>query len=274
MTGRQRKSLHRLLVDLFTIDDLRRFLRHHDVLEHLDATLPVNTSAEATVAALVEQLESQGLLDDAFFDALAMERPHRAFEIERVARGTGGSSMPLGARVGRPLELIIVAAATLAGLFVGAGLAVVAGSRGDPTPELKVEVRHSAGPRISEICDDSHLDHELEFIVTFENTTDESIGPTVWIIGPVGVHVNDIEAKVVGQSRLGAYTYLEPKLSSRRNYKFGRGLWVQLAPSKSISVVVRICRNGSQSPYSQFLRVLPIAGGKQPTLEVHYRGAE
>lgn len=75
------KQLARLLAGLFTADELRRFLRGHD----LDASLPGAEAAPVLVAhAAAQELARRGRVDEALFDALTRERPERGAEIDAV----------------------------------------------------------------------------------------------------------------------------------------------------------------------------------------------
>lgn len=77
-------ELHDLLLDLFGADELRSFLFKHCGDDLLTA-LPGREAPHATlVLEAVRGLKGRGLIDRGLFDALALERPNRATEIEQV----------------------------------------------------------------------------------------------------------------------------------------------------------------------------------------------
>ena len=80
----RRRAVHDLLLELFTEDELRRWLGHHDVIEPLRRELPTEVSLSRIVDDVVAAAERRGLLGPSFFDALEQERPWRADDIARV----------------------------------------------------------------------------------------------------------------------------------------------------------------------------------------------
>jgi hypothetical protein len=81
-----RRELRRLLCDLFAKPrQLRRWLLQAIDDDDLDGYLPdEGLERTAYVETTLEQLESRGLIDDAFFEQLVLERPKRRAEILSV----------------------------------------------------------------------------------------------------------------------------------------------------------------------------------------------
>jgi hypothetical protein len=83
-------ELQRLLLSLFRADELRRFLHLYFGDEGqalVQALPPAVLSEEAQMFEVLVALQQRGLLDAAFFDALAAERPRRVADIRRVQNG-------------------------------------------------------------------------------------------------------------------------------------------------------------------------------------------
>jgi hypothetical protein len=81
------QALGRIFLDMFSADEVRRFIRYLPHGNEMDAALPGASSAPATlVAEVVTTAIRMGIVDSAFFDALVAERPRRKDEIERVRR--------------------------------------------------------------------------------------------------------------------------------------------------------------------------------------------
>lgn len=88
--------LRRLLLYMFSVEELRRFFRFmpggHDMTFELPA--PTATPA-ATAAAIVEVLKDRNMIDRELFDRLVEERPRRESEIRQVQAlfvGTEGAA--------------------------------------------------------------------------------------------------------------------------------------------------------------------------------------
>lgn len=82
-----RLDLERLLLSLFSADELRRFLHYLPDAGTVVDQLPGPNAPRALVAEeAVRVLERHGLLDASFFAALRQERPRRAPDIDAVAR--------------------------------------------------------------------------------------------------------------------------------------------------------------------------------------------
>lgn len=79
------ESLHHLVLDLFSVEEFRRWLRHGKYTDIL-VELP---GASATGATFVEEtlaaLERRGLIDRTFFDRMTKERERKAAAIAVVA---------------------------------------------------------------------------------------------------------------------------------------------------------------------------------------------
>lgn len=78
------RALHELFLNMFSADELRRFLRYREGGDALLAELPTRGSYAELAEQAVEQADRRGLVDDAFFDALVAERPRRKAEIDAV----------------------------------------------------------------------------------------------------------------------------------------------------------------------------------------------
>lgn len=80
------EALYRLLLSLFSADELRRFLRYLPDGDELSRELPGGTASSAQlVSDAVDVLESRGLLGDPdFWARLRSERPRRRHELEQV----------------------------------------------------------------------------------------------------------------------------------------------------------------------------------------------
>lgn len=97
-------ALERLLLGLYSVDELRRFLRFGEEGRALVLELPEGpVSPAAFVHASVEQLARRGMLTSDFFERLVAERPGRVDEIRplegmlKAVRGphvTGAESDP------------------------------------------------------------------------------------------------------------------------------------------------------------------------------------
>jgi hypothetical protein len=80
-------ALRRIFLDMFSADEVRRFVRYLPHGSEMDGALPGAGSSPATlVDAVVEVAVRMGIVDGAFFDALVAERPRRKDEINRVRR--------------------------------------------------------------------------------------------------------------------------------------------------------------------------------------------
>ena len=78
-------ALEQLLLRLFNADELRRFLRYLDHGRELVQDLPTGSTEHTTlVHAAVSALDRRGLVTEAFFQRLMIERPSRAHEIGAV----------------------------------------------------------------------------------------------------------------------------------------------------------------------------------------------
>jgi hypothetical protein len=77
--------LRRLLLHMFSVDELRRFIRFMPGGHDLTFELPAPTaSPSATAAAIVVALKDRKAIDRALFDRLVNERPRREPEIREV----------------------------------------------------------------------------------------------------------------------------------------------------------------------------------------------
>lgn len=85
-----RAALARLLLSLFSADELRRFVRYGPDGDGIVSRLPTATASPASLAdAVVDAYVSDGLVDAAFFARLLADRPRRKPDID-VVRGTWG----------------------------------------------------------------------------------------------------------------------------------------------------------------------------------------
>ena len=83
-------NLTSLLLAMFSGSELRRFLRYRPNGAQIVADLPgENASPAAFAHAAADYLHRQGLIDRALRDALVLERPRRADEIDRVFSAAG-----------------------------------------------------------------------------------------------------------------------------------------------------------------------------------------
>ncbi len=79
------QELSRLLLAMYSADELRRFIRYLPEGRDLEAALPGPTSAPvALVDAVVDVLTRSSAIDQEFFATLIAARPRRRDEIERV----------------------------------------------------------------------------------------------------------------------------------------------------------------------------------------------
>ncbi|WAS91594.1 hypothetical protein [Nannocystis punicea] len=78
-------QLHRLLLRMFSSDELRRFIRFAPDGEAMSLELPGPTASPAVVAtAVVTTLAEHEAIDAALFDRLVAERPRRDREIREI----------------------------------------------------------------------------------------------------------------------------------------------------------------------------------------------
>lgn len=90
LSGPQHRQLVDLLRTLFTLDELRRFLRYLPAAGGLVEDLPEGNANLPTVAdAAVTLLQSRGLVDRALFSTLLNERPARGRDIQIVREQLG-----------------------------------------------------------------------------------------------------------------------------------------------------------------------------------------
>ena len=83
-------ALRRVFLDMFSADEVRRFIRYLPHGNEMDGALPGTGSSPATlVDAVVDIAVRMGVVDATFFDALVAERPRRKDEIDRVRRMFG-----------------------------------------------------------------------------------------------------------------------------------------------------------------------------------------
>ena len=82
-----RLALHRLLLSLFSADELRRFIRYMPGGESVISDLPGPGASPASLAdSAVELLGHHGLVTPEFFQHVLAERPRRAADIQAVAQ--------------------------------------------------------------------------------------------------------------------------------------------------------------------------------------------
>lgn len=78
-------NLTRLLLGMFSADELRRFLRFRPGgADFVDGLPGVNASPVAVAQAAAEQMIAHGMMDRAMRDALVLERPRRVGDIDAV----------------------------------------------------------------------------------------------------------------------------------------------------------------------------------------------
>lgn len=92
-------SLEKLLLSLFSADELRRFLRYLPGGEMIMGNLPGPNASPASLAGeAVALLARAGLIDASFWARLLAERPRRQADIEQARRdveGAGGSAVTI-----------------------------------------------------------------------------------------------------------------------------------------------------------------------------------
>ncbi|MEO1233862.1 MAG: hypothetical protein AAFZ18_33685 [Myxococcota bacterium] len=86
-------ALQRLLVDMFTVQELDRFLEQY--YPNVRRSIPMREAVTDVVFEMVQKMERDGRLDEGFRSALVEVRPRRSDEIGRiwtvVGRGTEAS---------------------------------------------------------------------------------------------------------------------------------------------------------------------------------------
>ena len=88
-------QLHELLLSLFSVDELRRWIRYHAELAVITSRLPGPTASPALVVSdAVSAMRRRGLLDAAFFVQLRNGFPQRDGDIARVAELWQGRGYP------------------------------------------------------------------------------------------------------------------------------------------------------------------------------------
>lgn len=81
----RKAAIEKLLMSLFSFDELMRFLRFGPQGEEILASLPMVKASFVDVASqAVEILNRRGLIDERFFMQLKVERPNRITDIEQV----------------------------------------------------------------------------------------------------------------------------------------------------------------------------------------------
>ena len=86
-TRSREAALHRLLLDLFSADELRRFIRYRPGGGEMIAALPGQMTSLAELAhAVVDLLVRRSEVDAGFFAAIEAERPRRHGDIDAVRR--------------------------------------------------------------------------------------------------------------------------------------------------------------------------------------------
>lgn len=100
-TEEHEKRLTRLLLHMFSVEELRRFFRFMPGGHDMTFDLPAPTATpSATAAAIVEILKQYNKIDRELFDRLVEERPRREAEIRQVqalfvaAEGAAGNADP------------------------------------------------------------------------------------------------------------------------------------------------------------------------------------
>lgn len=98
-------SLRRLLLRMFSADELRRFIRFMPGGQEMIHVLPgPNETPSRTAYAIVDALLEYKAITKEFFDRLVAERPRREDEIREVERAflgdaageAGGNVVPMG----------------------------------------------------------------------------------------------------------------------------------------------------------------------------------
>lgn len=77
-------TLGDLLLQLFTVEELRLFVRRFGDAEEIEASLAWQAPAATVTSDLVEVLRRRGRIDAGFFESLRGVRPHRVAEIDAV----------------------------------------------------------------------------------------------------------------------------------------------------------------------------------------------
>lgn len=77
-------SLGDLLLQLFTVEELRLFVRCFRDAEEIEASLAWQAPAATVTSDLVQVLRRRGRIDACFFESLRGVRPHRVAEIDAV----------------------------------------------------------------------------------------------------------------------------------------------------------------------------------------------
>jgi hypothetical protein len=87
--ARKEAALEKLLLQLFSISELRRYVAYLPDGDELANELPAGGSPAEFSHDFVHALKRRGAVDAAFFDALQAERPRRSADIDLVRRGWG-----------------------------------------------------------------------------------------------------------------------------------------------------------------------------------------
>jgi tetratricopeptide (TPR) repeat protein len=98
------QSLTDLLASMFTVDELRRLLSQRPETALLLRELPGDpTASHQFIHELDRALTRRGLINEALFEVLALERPHRSAEIEATRRSRLGPAPTSARRRGKHL---------------------------------------------------------------------------------------------------------------------------------------------------------------------------